>query len=257
MAEYYEETLDGVHLGDDTLHALRVLESTITRLDAPVLGAPRAHLRDVAVRGSRVGAAELYESDWMDVVVEDSKLDWVNLRNAKLRRVVLRRCRIGELDLGGAQVRELTLDDCDVASLVLEHARCQDVDLRGARIDQVGSVESLRGASGVPDRVGSDENLAIPARFRRMWRKWLKTQGVRRRSKGGSGEKSPMDEDLPESSLVSQRNPRAYRRFWKTPEQNVTESIPHPASEPATTRVMFTRVRGNPARRLPLSRPDP
>jgi uncharacterized protein YjbI with pentapeptide repeats len=142
-----ESAFIGLGLHDADLRGARFVECVIERLDAPALRAARSVLRDVVIRGSRVGSAELYESEWQGVHVVDSKLGYVNLRNSVLRDIRFENCSIDELDLGGAAAERVSFVDCRAGRLEMAGARLKHVDLRGLDFRGVSGFDGLRGAT--------------------------------------------------------------------------------------------------------------
>ncbi|GAB3401132.1 pentapeptide repeat-containing protein [Schumannella luteola] len=145
---------------DTGLRAIRLLETRLERLNAPVLVAPRATLRDVEIDGSRLGSAELYDAELERVVVSASKLGWLNLRSSRLEDVLFRGCRFDELDLGGATLARVAFEDCTVDRLVLHGARATHLDLRGLEVSAIDGIEGMRGA-----RIGEVQAAAMTGLF--------------------------------------------------------------------------------------------
>jgi uncharacterized protein YjbI with pentapeptide repeats len=129
-----------------TLRGARVMDSTITGLEAPVIDAPSTFWRDVDIRSSRSGSADLYDAEVRSVRIADSKLGYINLRGARVTDLLIEGCSLEELDLGGATVTRLRLVDCRVGTLDVTRATLSDVDLRGGEFSAVRGLESLRGA---------------------------------------------------------------------------------------------------------------
>jgi uncharacterized protein YjbI with pentapeptide repeats len=71
----------------------------------------------------------------------------VNLRGARLTDVSFGDCVIDELDLGGATLQRAAFPGTRIGRLLAPEARLTDVDLRGARVDDIEGVEGLRGAT--------------------------------------------------------------------------------------------------------------
>jgi uncharacterized protein YjbI with pentapeptide repeats len=134
-----------VRFGGTALRGLNLTEVELFELDAPDLSAPRSSWRRVHLAGSRIGAAELYDSSWRSVTVTGSKIGYLNARNAVWQDVVLRDCMIEELDLGGAKITRMALPSCRIGTLHAGNARLTDVDLRGATL---GVVDGLGGLGG-------------------------------------------------------------------------------------------------------------
>lgn len=133
---------------DDTdLRGAHFNESIIRRMSAAAMAAPRSGWRQTLIEQSRLGSAELYQSTWQQVRIHDSKLGFLNLRGAKITDLVIAGCTIDELDLGAARVARLSFTDCRIGTLELAGARMVDVDLRGAELDQVKSLDGLAGVT--------------------------------------------------------------------------------------------------------------
>jgi uncharacterized protein YjbI with pentapeptide repeats len=98
------------------------------------------------VSGSRIGAAELYESHWRSLEVVGSKLGYLNARSTVWQDVIFRDCVIDELDLGSATISRLAFERCEINTLDATRARCTDVDLRGARLHAIKGLGGLAGA---------------------------------------------------------------------------------------------------------------
>ncbi|MHA7987786.1 pentapeptide repeat-containing protein [Rathayibacter sp. CAU 1779] len=144
--ELSECLLSGLDLSDVRMIDSRLRETRLDGVTASVLAAQGGDWRDVEVLGSRLGAVELYESVWHSVRLHGCKLGFVNLRASELVDVVFEDCTIDELDLGDAKATRLAFPGCRIGVLEASHARLVDVDLRGAELEQVRGVASLRGA---------------------------------------------------------------------------------------------------------------
>lgn len=135
------------------LSSAAFIETAFSRLNSPVLSAPRSRFRDVTVDGSRIGAAELYNAGWQSVHFSHCKLGFINLRGAKLRDVLFTDCTIEELDLGGADALRVAFADCSADKLDLTGARLEHVDLRGLQLRAIAGIAELRGATLDPYQV--------------------------------------------------------------------------------------------------------
>ena len=142
-----ESELVGVFAHDALLRGAVLTETVIERLEAPVLRAPRATLRDVLVSGSRVGSVEFSDNRWESVRFVGCKLGFVNLRGAEIRDIRFTDCTIEELDLGNAKAQRVAFEQCDVRSLDVTGARLSDVDLRGLDLAAIAGIDGLRGAT--------------------------------------------------------------------------------------------------------------
>lgn len=142
-----ECALTRVSIVDGTLRGIRISESEIVSLNAPVLSAALSQWRDVSVRDSRLGSAEMFESKWHGVTLAGSKLGYLNLRGAELVNVIIEGCTVDELDLGGVTATRVIVRDCTIGTLDVTRARLKDVDLRATRFETITGLEGLRGAT--------------------------------------------------------------------------------------------------------------
>ncbi|UQN13827.1 pentapeptide repeat-containing protein [Gulosibacter sp. ACHW.36C] len=128
------------------LHDARIVETRLERVSAPELKATGSGWRDVRIESSRLGAVDLSEADLRAVQLTASKVSFANLRAATLRDVRFEHCVIEELDLTQARVDRVAFLDCAVRTLILDQAKLQHLDLRGAELDRVRGLASMRGA---------------------------------------------------------------------------------------------------------------
>lgn len=142
-----ECALVDVTVTDADLRAVRITDTAITRLNAPVLRAPRSVWRDVSIEHSRIGSGELYDAELNTVLIGQSKVGFLNLRGSVLRDVVFEDCILDELDLSEASTARLAFPGCTITMLDVSRARLENVDLRGARIDGIRGIDSLHGAT--------------------------------------------------------------------------------------------------------------
>lgn len=134
-------TADGASLhGGDLSH----LEAE--GLQAAEMSLPESGVRHTTIRACRVGALEAWGVESRDVLVDGSRLDFVNLRGAHLVDVTWRDCHFGELDLGEAHLERVTFDGCRVDALRLGRARLERVDMRGLDTAELDGADGLRGA---------------------------------------------------------------------------------------------------------------
>jgi uncharacterized protein YjbI with pentapeptide repeats len=149
------------------LRGLRVRDSVIDMLDAPVLRGARTTWQRVEVHGGRVGSAELYDTALDEVLLEGLKLGFVNLRAATLRDVVIRDCTIDELDLDGATMTRVAFEGCRIREVSGRETRIEHLDLRGVDPDRLERFEGLRGATIASEQVFAlAPMLAAQAGFR-------------------------------------------------------------------------------------------
>jgi uncharacterized protein YjbI with pentapeptide repeats len=144
-SRFVECELSELVLDDTKLSAVRLIDCRLERLDVPVLLAARPMWRNVVLRGSRLGSAELYDGEWASVLVTGCRLGYLNFRHSTLTDVELNGCRVAELDLSGATATQVRFVDCDVETLTIGGARLKDVDLRGARIGAISGLSAMSG----------------------------------------------------------------------------------------------------------------
>ncbi|MCB7135833.1 pentapeptide repeat-containing protein [Cellulosimicrobium marinum] len=144
---------DAVRADEAELRGVTLTEVVLDRLDVPVLRGVRGRWRDVEVRGARLGSAEVYESTWDGVHLVGCKLGYVNLRGASLQDVAFTDCTIDELDLVQARATRVAFAGTRVRRLDVQASTLAHVDLRGADLDDLAGVGSLRGATIGPEQL--------------------------------------------------------------------------------------------------------
>lgn len=137
----------GLDLDDTDLRGVRIVDSVLERLNAPVWRIPRSTMRDVRIEGSRIGSAEAYDAGWRSVEFVACKIGYLNLRGASLADISFTDCTIEELDLGGARVERLALSGTDLDTLDLTGATLADADLRGPEPRTLRGIDNLSGAT--------------------------------------------------------------------------------------------------------------
>lgn len=142
-----ESRLRQVTIDRASMTGVSFTEVELLRLQAPHIDAPRSSWRNVEILGSRIGAAELYDSLLDGVHLSDSKLDLINLRSAELMDVMFENCWIGELDITGARLLRVGFRNCTLDTLSATGAKLEHVDLRGSQLRRIIGLEGLRGAS--------------------------------------------------------------------------------------------------------------
>ncbi|MCL1869106.1 MAG: pentapeptide repeat-containing protein [Promicromonosporaceae bacterium] len=153
-ADVHESRLAGVRARELVLGGATLVESVISDADAPVVRGVRGTWRDVTVRDSRFGSAELYESRWRGVHLVGCRLGYVNLRGSELMDVQLTDCVVDELDLVQATATRLALVGTRVRHLDLQASTLRHVDLRGAQLEELSGVDALSGVTITPDQLG-------------------------------------------------------------------------------------------------------
>jgi len=148
-----EESVIGTLRADSAdLRGLRVRDSIVETLDAPVFKASSSSWREVRIAGGRVGSAELYDAGLNGVEFVGMKLGFVNLRGSTLTDVVFRDCVIDELDIADARLLRVSFDGTRIRAAEGSNTRIDHVDLRTADLDRVERLEGFRGAT-----IGADQ----------------------------------------------------------------------------------------------------
>jgi len=148
-----EESVIGTLRADSAdLRGLRVRDSIVETLDAPVFKASSSSWREVRIAGGRVGSAELYDAGLNGVEFVGMKLGFVNLRGSTLTDVVFRDCVIDELDIADARLLRVSFDGTRIRAAEGSNTRIDHVDLRSADLDRVERLEGFRGAT-----IGADQ----------------------------------------------------------------------------------------------------
>ncbi|OUE14991.1 Pentapeptide repeats (8 copies) [Clavibacter michiganensis subsp. michiganensis] len=131
---FEECALERIRLHEADLTAASLVDVLASRLDAPVLKAPRIRMRDVRLEGSRVGSAELYDASLSSVHITDCQLGFVNLRGSKITDLLITDCAIEELDLRGTAGMRVAFARTTIGTLDLADSSLTHLDLRGAEI---------------------------------------------------------------------------------------------------------------------------
>ena len=133
--------------------AASVVDSVLQRVDVVALSAVGSGWWNVEVEQSRFGSAELYDSVLRNVHFVRCKLGYLNLRGATLTDVAFTDCVIEDLDLMRATATSMAFSGTRISRLELAGSKLEDVDLRGARLAGIGTLEGLRGATITLDQL--------------------------------------------------------------------------------------------------------
>ncbi|MET0725150.1 MAG: pentapeptide repeat-containing protein, partial [Leifsonia sp.] len=150
---FAECAFEDVSAHEADLRSATFLDTTIERLNAPILTAARSRLRDVGIDSSRIGSAEFYDAGWQSVRFTNCKLGFVNLRGAHLQDVQFTDCTIDELDLGGVKATRVAFSGTRINTLDVTRAEFSHVDLRAVELRHIVGLDGLRGATLTPDQV--------------------------------------------------------------------------------------------------------
>ncbi|WOQ15712.1 hypothetical protein [Raineyella sp. W15-4] len=137
--------LEGLTVGRWALTGSAVVEVVGDRLDITTLEARRPDWRDVDLRRSRIGSAELTDGRVRSVRFTGCKLGFLNLRGTELTDVELVDCAVEDLDLVRAGVTRVAFGGTRIGRLDLSGSTLRDLDLRGAELGGLVGWEDLRG----------------------------------------------------------------------------------------------------------------
>jgi uncharacterized protein YjbI with pentapeptide repeats len=151
--EIEESVIGTLRVDGADLRGLRVRDSVVEVLDAPVLRASSSAWREVRIAGGRVGSAELYDAGLNGVEFVGMKFGFVNLRGSTLTDVVFRDCVIDELDIADARLLRVSFDGTRIRAAEGSNTRIDHVDLRSADLDRVERLEGFRGATIAADQL--------------------------------------------------------------------------------------------------------
>jgi uncharacterized protein YjbI with pentapeptide repeats len=169
------ENYEGVHFDALVLDAPQApgsqyLECAFTQVTIQDGQLRRARFNDVWLRGVRLTATELSDSNWIDATVIGSAAAGMIAHGSRLRQVTFRGCKLHGVNFRAATLTEVTFEDCllrevDFGGATLQ--RCQfpgselreadfsqvtldKVDLRGAELGIVITPGALNGATISP-----------------------------------------------------------------------------------------------------------
>jgi len=101
--------------------------------------------RDGHFAGMRVGAWLADGTEFIDVVLRDSKVDLLSLRGARITRLTIANCTIETLDVTEAQIADLTITGGAIGELVTANARMSNVEVSATELHLVSDPSYLRG----------------------------------------------------------------------------------------------------------------
>ena len=167
-----DEDYEGVHFDGLDLDAPRAagsrfMECAFTQVTIQDGGLRRARFNDVWLRGVRLTAIELTESNWIDATIIGSVAAGVTAHGSRLRQVTFRGCKLHGVNFRAAALTEVTFEDCTLREVDFGGAtlrRCQfpgsqlhetdfsqatldHVDLRGAELGIIITPGALKGAT--------------------------------------------------------------------------------------------------------------
>ena len=123
-----------------------LVDSVVDGLDWANRRSPRAQIRRVELRNTRLTGAELGEAAITDTVFADCRLDLAGLRNSTLERVIFRDCRMDECDLYNARLSDVLFERCTLRQATFSGVTLARVELRGCDLAGLRGAEHLSGA---------------------------------------------------------------------------------------------------------------
>jgi uncharacterized protein YjbI with pentapeptide repeats len=143
----------GARHAGETFGSARLFDVELVRCDLSGCDFSESVWQRVTLTDCRATSLELAQSTLRDVTFSDCRVDDANFRMAKLLRTRFESCSLTSSDFGAAGLEHIAFPGCDLSSADLSQVRCQDVDLRDARLDGLKGVGSLLGATIDVDQV--------------------------------------------------------------------------------------------------------
>lgn len=101
----------------------------------------------------RFGACDAWDCRARSVIFTGCRFGYLNLRGAKWRDVVFRDCAIDDFDAVDAVLERVAFPGTAIHAVNLQHAVARDVDLRGAKLQEIHDVAGLRGTTMLVDQI--------------------------------------------------------------------------------------------------------
>lgn len=165
--DYEGAHFDGLDLDSPRAPGSRFMECAFTQVTIQDGRLRRARFNDVWLRGVRLTATELSDSNWIDATIIGSVAAGVVVHGSRLRQVTFRGCKLQGVNFRAATLTEVTFEDCMLREVDFGGAtlrRCQfpgsrlyetdfsqvtldKVDLRGAELGIIITPGALSGAT--------------------------------------------------------------------------------------------------------------
>jgi uncharacterized protein YjbI with pentapeptide repeats len=142
----------GRHAGDDFARA-RLVDVELVRCDLSGCDFSEAAFHRVRLVDCRATSTELGGATWRMVTAGDCRFDDANFRTAHLEQSTVEGSNCARADFGAAHLDRVRLVDCDLTGADFSNARCTELDLRGARLEGLQGIGSLRGAIIGPEQL--------------------------------------------------------------------------------------------------------
>ncbi|MGD0925127.1 MAG: pentapeptide repeat-containing protein [Streptosporangiaceae bacterium] len=165
--DYEGAHFDGLDLDAPRAPGSRFMECAFTQVTMQDGQLRRTRFNDVWMRGVRLTATELTDSNWIHATIIGSVAAGVIAHGSRLRQVTFRGCKLHGVNFRAATLTEVTFEDCTLREVDFGGAtlrRCQfpgsqlhdtdfsqvtldKVDLRGAELGIIITPGSLKGAT--------------------------------------------------------------------------------------------------------------
>ncbi|MFB9377846.1 pentapeptide repeat-containing protein [Kineococcus gynurae] len=161
--------LHDLDLGGSDLRGTRFLNCRVREVSADGIDLRRSRFTDCALAEWRGSEMNLAEATWREVefsglrvgafagsglvlervLLEDARVDYLDLRGSTVTDLTLRGCDLRDVDATGCTWTRVRFEDCRLGGLDTTGATWRSVDLRGAEFAagaQIAGVAGLRGA---------------------------------------------------------------------------------------------------------------
>ena len=157
-----ESELRGVALEPGTVPGLTLSDVILRDCGLSNLDAREGRLSRVEVHRSQLVGFGLTRGDVRDLRVVDSSLHLASFASATLRNVVFERVNLAEASFMHARLESVAFVDCRLQGADFRHVKLTGCLIRGASLDGVLGVESMRGLRMPwPDMLASAGALAV------------------------------------------------------------------------------------------------
>jgi uncharacterized protein YjbI with pentapeptide repeats len=122
-------------LGPSKFSSPRLVDCRLSTSDLSGIDWEKARFQRVEFSGCRLIGALLAESEWEDVLFQDSNLERAILSPAKFRSARFVRCNLREASFEYSDLSGVAFEDCDLTRADLRRAKLAGADLRGSQLD--------------------------------------------------------------------------------------------------------------------------
>jgi uncharacterized protein YjbI with pentapeptide repeats len=156
-----ESELDGLAFAPGTAPGLTLLDVVVRGCGLSNLDGREGLMSRVEIRGSQLVGFGFTRGEVRDLRVVDSSLQLASFASAKLTNVIFERVNLAEASFMDARLEAVAFVDCRLDGADFRRAVVRACAIRGASLDGVLGIESLRGVRmPLADVVGSAGALA-------------------------------------------------------------------------------------------------